>query len=120
MRPTIAAMAYSRVAGAALARAVGVAQAAMEHAIAYANDRVQFGQKLIEFPRVADKIAIRRCRLCPRQYLSLYPHRGERAMPTASPGLCNYGTGQWRCFASPANATTAAADTRCCVATPNT
>src|SRR6185369_60676 len=40
------------------ARAVGVAQAAMEQAIAYANDRVQFGQKLIEFPRVADKIAM--------------------------------------------------------------
>jgi (2S)-methylsuccinyl-CoA dehydrogenase len=37
---------------------VGVAQAAMEQAIAYTNDRVQFGQKLIEIPRVADKIAI--------------------------------------------------------------
>jgi alkylation response protein AidB-like acyl-CoA dehydrogenase len=42
------------------ARAVGVAQAAMEQAIAYANDRVQFGQKLIEFPRVADSAAISR------------------------------------------------------------
>jgi len=40
------------------ARAVGVAQAAMEQAIAYANERVQFGQKLIAFPRVADKIAM--------------------------------------------------------------
>jgi (2S)-methylsuccinyl-CoA dehydrogenase len=40
------------------ARAVGVAQAAMEQAIAYANARVQFGQKLIAFPRVADKIAM--------------------------------------------------------------
>jgi (2S)-methylsuccinyl-CoA dehydrogenase len=33
------------------ARAVGVAQAAMEEAIAYANERVQFGQKLISFAR---------------------------------------------------------------------
>jgi (2S)-methylsuccinyl-CoA dehydrogenase len=40
------------------ARAVGVAQAAMEQAIAYAEQRVQFGRKLIEFPRVADKIAM--------------------------------------------------------------
>jgi (2S)-methylsuccinyl-CoA dehydrogenase len=40
------------------ARAIGVAQAAMEQAIAYANARVQFGQKLIAFPRVADKIAM--------------------------------------------------------------
>jgi (2S)-methylsuccinyl-CoA dehydrogenase len=40
------------------ARAIGVAQAAMEQAIAYADERVQFGRKLIEFPRVADKIAM--------------------------------------------------------------
>jgi (2S)-methylsuccinyl-CoA dehydrogenase len=40
------------------ARAIGVAQAAMEQAMAYANERVQFGQKLIAFPRVADKIAM--------------------------------------------------------------
>jgi (2S)-methylsuccinyl-CoA dehydrogenase len=40
------------------ARAIGVAQAAMEQAIAYAGARVQFGQKLIAFPRVADKIAM--------------------------------------------------------------
>jgi (2S)-methylsuccinyl-CoA dehydrogenase len=40
------------------ARAIGVAQAAMEEAMAYAGERVQFGQKLIAFPRVADKIAM--------------------------------------------------------------
>jgi (2S)-methylsuccinyl-CoA dehydrogenase len=40
------------------ARSIGVAQAAMEAAMAYANERVQFGQKLIAFPRVADKIAM--------------------------------------------------------------
>jgi (2S)-methylsuccinyl-CoA dehydrogenase len=40
------------------ARAVGVAQAAMELAARYAEERVQFGEKLIAFPRVADKIAM--------------------------------------------------------------
>jgi (2S)-methylsuccinyl-CoA dehydrogenase len=40
------------------ARAVGVAQAALELARRYAEERVQFGQKLMEFPRVADKIAM--------------------------------------------------------------
>jgi (2S)-methylsuccinyl-CoA dehydrogenase len=40
------------------ARAIGVAQAAMDQAISYADSRVQFGEKLIHFPRVADKIAM--------------------------------------------------------------
>jgi (2S)-methylsuccinyl-CoA dehydrogenase len=40
------------------ARAIGVAEAAMEAALAYAHERVQFGRSLIAFPRVADKIAM--------------------------------------------------------------
>jgi (2S)-methylsuccinyl-CoA dehydrogenase len=40
------------------ARAVGVAQAAMDLARRYAEERVQFGEKLFAFPRVADKIAM--------------------------------------------------------------
>jgi (2S)-methylsuccinyl-CoA dehydrogenase len=40
------------------ARAIGVAQAAMDEAIRYAESRVQFGHKLVHFPRVADKIAM--------------------------------------------------------------
>src|SRR6187455_1942440 len=40
------------------ARAVGVAQAAMELGRRYAEERVQFGESLIAFPRVADKIAM--------------------------------------------------------------
>jgi (2S)-methylsuccinyl-CoA dehydrogenase len=39
------------------ARAIGVAQAAMEQALSYAQSRVQFGQPIVGFPRVADKIA---------------------------------------------------------------
>jgi (2S)-methylsuccinyl-CoA dehydrogenase len=40
------------------ARAVGVAQCAFELGLRYAKERVQFGKTLINFPRVADKIAM--------------------------------------------------------------
>jgi (2S)-methylsuccinyl-CoA dehydrogenase len=40
------------------ARAIGVAQSAMELALAYANQRQQFGQPIVNYPRVADKIAL--------------------------------------------------------------
>ncbi|MDT3684656.1 MAG: acyl-CoA dehydrogenase family protein [Pseudorhodoplanes sp.] len=40
------------------ARAVGVAQAAMDQALAYAQQRSQFARPIIEFPRVADKLAM--------------------------------------------------------------
>jgi (2S)-methylsuccinyl-CoA dehydrogenase len=40
------------------ARAIGVAQSAMEQALAYAQNRVQFGEPIVKFPRVADKIAM--------------------------------------------------------------
>jgi len=40
------------------ARAIGVAQSAMERAIEYGQNRVQFGGPIINFPRVSDKIAM--------------------------------------------------------------
>ncbi|ATQ54357.1 acyl-CoA dehydrogenase family protein [Paracoccus yeei] len=40
------------------ARAVGVAQSACELGLRYALDRKQFGRALIDFPRVADKLAM--------------------------------------------------------------
>ena len=40
------------------ARAVGVAQSAMDLALKYALDRVQFGKPIYSFPRVANKIAM--------------------------------------------------------------
>jgi (2S)-methylsuccinyl-CoA dehydrogenase len=40
------------------ARAIGVAQAAMEQALAYAQQRQQFGRPIIDFPRVSDKLAM--------------------------------------------------------------
>ncbi len=40
------------------ARAVGVAQSALETGMQYATDRKQFGKALIEFPRVGGKLAM--------------------------------------------------------------
>jgi (2S)-methylsuccinyl-CoA dehydrogenase len=40
------------------ARAVGVAQSAMELALRYAKERLQFGKPTLSFPRVSDKIAM--------------------------------------------------------------
>jgi (2S)-methylsuccinyl-CoA dehydrogenase len=40
------------------ARAIGVAQSALETGMQYAEDRKQFGKSLIEFPRVAGKLAM--------------------------------------------------------------
>ena len=40
------------------ARAVGVAQSAMEQALGYAQQRAQFGEPIVKFPRVADKIVM--------------------------------------------------------------
>ena len=40
------------------ARAVGVAQSALDLALRYATERQQFGKPLLAFPRVADKVAM--------------------------------------------------------------
>ncbi|WP_343116200.1 acyl-CoA dehydrogenase family protein [Ostreiculturibacter nitratireducens] len=40
------------------ARAIGVAQSALEEGLRYAEDRKQFGKSLIAFPRVAGKLAM--------------------------------------------------------------
>jgi (2S)-methylsuccinyl-CoA dehydrogenase len=40
------------------ARAIGVAQSALDISLQYAQDRKQFGKSLIEFPRVSSKLAM--------------------------------------------------------------
>ncbi|WP_430910663.1 acyl-CoA dehydrogenase family protein [Methylobacterium sp. sgz302541] len=40
------------------ARAIGVAQCALDLGLRYAEERIQFGKALVNFPRVADKIAM--------------------------------------------------------------
>ena len=57
------------------ARAIGVAQAAMERAIDYAQNRVQFGGPIIAFPRVADKIVMMAVEIMIARQLTYYAAR---------------------------------------------
>jgi len=57
------------------ARAIGVAQAAMEQAFDYAQNRVQFGQPIMAFPRVADKIAMMAVEIMIARQLTYYAAR---------------------------------------------
>jgi (2S)-methylsuccinyl-CoA dehydrogenase len=57
------------------ARAIGVAQAAMEQALDYAQNRVQFGVPIVSFPRVADKIAMMAAEIMAARQLTYYAAR---------------------------------------------
>jgi len=57
------------------ARAVGVAQAAMEAALAYAGERQQFGQPIVNFPRIADKLAMMAAEIMSARQLTYFAAR---------------------------------------------
>ena len=57
------------------ARAIGVAQAAMEQALGYATSRVQFGEPIAAFPRIADKIAMMAAEVMIARQLTYYAAR---------------------------------------------
>ena len=57
------------------ARAVGVAQSAMEQAFTYSRNRVQFGEPIVNFPRVADKIAMMAVEIMIARQLTYYAAR---------------------------------------------
>ena len=57
------------------ARAIGVAQAAMEQALAYGQARVQFGVPIVSFPRVADKIAMMAAEIMTARQLTYFAAR---------------------------------------------
>ena len=57
------------------ARAIGVAQAAMEQALGYAQTRIQFGSPIIGFPRVADKIVMMAVEIMIARQLTYYAAR---------------------------------------------
>ncbi|MCL1628261.1 acyl-CoA dehydrogenase family protein [Roseibaca sp. V10] len=54
------------------ARAIGVAQNALEVSMQYAEDRKQFGKSLIEFPRVAAKLAMMAVEIMVARQLTYY------------------------------------------------
>jgi (2S)-methylsuccinyl-CoA dehydrogenase len=54
------------------ARAIGVAQSALETGMQYAEDRKQFGKSLIEFPRVAGKLAMMAVEIMIARQLTYY------------------------------------------------
>jgi len=61
------------------ARAVGVAQNAFELGLAYAQQRTQFGAPIIEFPRVADKLAWMAVETMVARQLTLFAAREKDA-----------------------------------------
>ena len=61
------------------ARAVGVAQSALETALQYAIDRVQFGKPLINFPRVASKLAMMAAEVMVARQLTYFSAREKDA-----------------------------------------
>jgi (2S)-methylsuccinyl-CoA dehydrogenase len=57
------------------ARAIGVAQAAMEEAMKYAEGRVQFGRPIADFPRVGDKIVMMAVEIMIARQITYYAAR---------------------------------------------
>jgi len=57
------------------ARAIGVAQTAMELGMKYAQDRKQFGKALIEFPRIYSKLAMMAVEIMVTRQLTYYSAR---------------------------------------------
>ncbi|MGF1444788.1 MAG: acyl-CoA dehydrogenase family protein [Pikeienuella sp.] len=61
------------------ARAIGVAQAALDAALQYAEDRVAFGRPIVEFPRVASKLAIMAVEIMVARQLTYFSAREKDA-----------------------------------------
>jgi (2S)-methylsuccinyl-CoA dehydrogenase len=57
------------------ARAVGVAQSAMDLGLRYAMERQQFGKAIVNFPRIADKIAMMAAETMMARQLTYYAGR---------------------------------------------
>jgi len=61
------------------ARAVGVAQNALDLGLKYAEDRIQFGKPIVAFPRIADKLALMAAEVMAARQLTLYAAREKDA-----------------------------------------
>jgi (2S)-methylsuccinyl-CoA dehydrogenase len=61
------------------ARAIGVAQAALDLGLRYAMERVQFGKPIIKFPRVSDKLAMMAAEILLARQLTYFAAREKDA-----------------------------------------
>jgi (2S)-methylsuccinyl-CoA dehydrogenase len=61
------------------ARAVGVAQNALDLGLAYAMDRAQFGKAIVNFPRIADKLAMMAAEIMAARQLTFHAAREKDA-----------------------------------------
>ncbi|MCA3554704.1 acyl-CoA dehydrogenase family protein [Aestuariivirga sp.] len=61
------------------ARAVGVAQSALDLGLKYAQDRSQFGRPIVSFPRIADKLALMAAEVMAARQLTLFAAREKDA-----------------------------------------
>ena len=61
------------------ARAVGVAQNALDLGLRYARERSQFGQPILAFPRIADKLALMAAEVMAARQLTLFAAREKDA-----------------------------------------
>ncbi len=61
------------------ARAIGVAQCAMELGLGYAMERIQFARATVEFPRVSDKLAMMAAEILIARQLTYYAAREKDA-----------------------------------------
>ena len=61
------------------ARAVGVAQSALDIGLKYAKDRAQFGKPILAFPRIADKLALMAAEVMAARQLTLFASREKDA-----------------------------------------
>jgi (2S)-methylsuccinyl-CoA dehydrogenase len=61
------------------ARAIGVAQSALDLGLRYAMERMQFGKPIIEFPRVSDKLAMMAAEILLARQLTYFAAREKDA-----------------------------------------
>ena len=61
------------------ARALGVAQNALDLGLKYACDRVQFGKAIVSFPRIADKLAVMAAEIMAARQLTFHAAREKDA-----------------------------------------
>ena len=61
------------------ARAVGVAQSALDIGLKYAKERSQFGKPILAFPRIADKLALMAAEVMAARQLTLFAAREKDA-----------------------------------------